>query len=165
MTGSSANQARKHPDKIQTQPTMKQNTDSNPCPLKSPLVWISSHLLLLSLLFLSSCSKSAAPAEPISAKTVEAWLALLDQGDYAKSWETAGDGFRKTVAKNDWVAMAKQVRQPLGDLVSRKVKTTQQTEKLPDMPPGSYFVAVFDTSFAGMASAAETVIFTQEKKD
>ena len=61
--------------------------------------------------------------------------------------------------------MAKQVRQPLGDLVSRKVKTTQQTEQLPDLPDGSYFVVVFDTSFAGLESAAETVIFSKEKKD
>ena len=89
----------------------------------------------------------------------------MDHGDYAKSWELAGESFRKEVTKDNWVAMAKQVRQPLGNLISRKVKTTQQTDKLPEMPPGSYFVVVFDTSFSELESAAETVIFAKEKKD
>ncbi|HEU0038089.1 MAG TPA: serine hydrolase [Verrucomicrobiae bacterium] len=121
----------------------------------------------MSLLFLSSCgdpATSASKSESISAKTVEAWLALMDQGDYAKSWETAADSFRKEVTKDGWVSTVTGVRKPLGDLISRKVKTTQQTEKLPGMPAGSYFVAQFDTSFARMESAAETVIFTKEQK-
>jgi len=143
---------------------MKQYPDLQRSDLASPLIRIGSLLSLLSLLLLSSCGRAAAPT-PVSAITVETWLALLDQGDYAKSWETAADSFQKATTKNDWVTMAKQVRQPLGDLVSRKVKSTQETEKLPDMPPGSYFVAVFDTSFAGMESAAETVIFTKENKN
>jgi len=147
---------------------MKPNPDAQRSRLQSSLVRISSLLSLLSLLSLSACGDSAtstSKSEPISATTVEAWLGLLDHGDYVKSWETAGEGFRKTVKKDDWVAMAKQVRQPLGNLISRKVKTTQQTDKLPDMPPGSYFVAVFDTSFAGLESAAETVTFAKERKD
>jgi CubicO group peptidase (beta-lactamase class C family) len=143
---------------------MKQSPDLNHCQLKLLLVQICSRLLLLSLFFLSSCGKPAAPAEPISAKTVEAWLALLDQGDYAKSWETAGNGFHKAVTKDGWVTTVTGVRKPLGDLISRKVKSTQETEKLPDLPPGSYFIAVFDTSFAGLESAAETVIFARERK-
>ena len=116
---------------------------------------------------MSACGDSTASTskpEPNSTKTVEAWLAMLDQGDYARSWEEAGESFRQAVTKDAWVATAKQVRQPLGNLISRKVKTTQQTDKLPDMPAGSYFVAVFDTSFAGLKSAAETVIFAKEKK-
>ena len=140
---------------------MKQNPDSRFTRLQLLFVKLSSRLLLLSLLCLAACGK---PAAPISTTTVESWLALIDQGDYAKSWETAGDSFHKAVTKNDWEATLTGVRKPLGDLISRKVSTTNQTEKLPDMPDGSYFVAVFDTAFAGMESAAETVIFTKEKK-
>jgi serine/threonine-protein kinase len=87
----------------------------------------------------------------------------MDQGDYAKSWETAADGFRKEVTKDGWVTTVTGVRKPLGNLISRKVKTTQQTDTLPGMPPGSYYVAQFDTSFAGLESAAETVIFTRKE--
>ena len=141
---------------------MKQNPDIHRSDFASLLIRTGSLLSLLSLLFLCSCSRAAAPASP--SESVEAWLALIDHGDYAKSWETAADSFRKEVTKDGWVTAASGVRKPLGDLISRKVSTTNQTEKLPGMPDGSYFVAVFNTSFAGMESAAETVIFTQEKK-
>lgn len=139
---------------------MKQNSKSRFSCLQLPFVQMGSRLLLLSLFFLSACKPKAASVSPSEA--VDAWLALIDKGDYAKSWETAADSFRKTVTKSDWEAAAKQVRQPLGDLVSRKVSTTNQTDKLPGMPDGSYFVAVFNTSFVGMESATETVIL--EKK-
>jgi hypothetical protein len=115
---------------------MKQNPDPNHCQLKSLLVQIGSRLSLLSL---SACGDPATPAsksESISATTAEAWLALMDQGDYAKSWETAADSFRKEVTKNDWVANVTGVRKPLGDLISRKVSTTKQMTELPGLPAG-----------------------------
>jgi CubicO group peptidase (beta-lactamase class C family) len=142
---------------------MKQNLDPNHCQLKSPFAWIGSLLLLMNLLFLSSCGKPAAPAELISVGTVEVWLALLDQGDYGKSWETASESFRKEVAKNDWVANAGGVRTPLGDLIFRKVSTTNQTENPSDLPKGTYFVAEFDSAFAGLDAASETAFFRLER--
>jgi D-alanyl-D-alanine carboxypeptidase len=147
---------------------MKPNPDSRCGRLQLRLVPIRSFCSLLSVLLLSACGDPATSGsksdESISAATAETWLAVLDQGDYARSWETASELFRKEVTKEQWTAMAKEVRQPLGNLISRKVKTTQQTDKLPNMPDGSYFVAVFDTSFGALESAAETVIFVKEKK-
>jgi CubicO group peptidase (beta-lactamase class C family) len=130
---------------------------------KSLLIRIGSFLLLLSLLFLSACGKPAAPAKPISVVTVETWLALLDAGDYGESWEMASESFRKEVAKNDWVVNAGGVRKPLGDLVYRKVSATNQMENPPDLPKGTYFVAEFDSAFAGLEAASETAIFRLEQ--
>jgi CubicO group peptidase (beta-lactamase class C family) len=147
---------------------MKPNPDAQPSHLQWVLVRTRTCLWLLSLLSLSACgdaTTSAPKPDPMSATVVEAWLGVMDQGDYARSWEMAGESFRKEVTKDTWVAMSKQVRQPLGNLISRKVKSAQHTEKLPELPPGSYFVAVFDTAFAELESAAETVIFAKEKKD
>ena len=142
---------------------MKQIPDSHSRRLQLLLAQIGSHLLLLSLLFLSACGKPAAPAEPVSTATVEVWLALLDQGDYAKSWETAGESFRKAVTKDGWVASVGGVRQPLGDLIFRKVSTTNQMVNPPNLPKGSYFVVEFDSAFAGLEAASETAIFRLEK--
>ncbi len=132
---------------------------------KSPLVRLGSLLSLLSLLFLSSCGRAApaVPPQPVSAATVEAWLAVLDAGDYGKSWETAGESFRREVTKNDWVANAGGVRKPLGDLIYRKVSTTNQMVNPPNLPKGTYFVAEFDSAFAGLDAASETAIFRLEK--
>lgn len=144
---------------------MKPNPDPQRSDLESLLTRLGSLLSLLSLLFLSSCGRAApaVPPQPVSATTVEVWLALLDQGNYGKSWETAGENFRKEVTKNDWVANAGGVRKPLGDLIYRKVSTTNQMENPPNLPKGSYFVAEFDSAFAGLEAASETAIFRLEK--
>jgi CubicO group peptidase (beta-lactamase class C family) len=142
---------------------MKQNPDTYRSDFESRLTRIAAFLSLLSLFFLSACGKPAAPAKPISVATVEAWLALLDQGDYGKSWETASESFRKEVPKNDWVANASGVRKPLGELIFRKVSTTNQMENPPELPKGSYFVAEFDSGFAGLEAASETVFFKLER--
>jgi len=119
--------------------------------------------LLLSLLFLSACNKPAKPTQPISTATVETWIALLDAGDYGKSWETAGEAFRKEIKKDDWVANVGGVRKPLGDLIFRKVSTTNRMENPPELPKGSYFVVEFDSAFVGLEAASETAFFRLER--
>jgi hypothetical protein len=54
-------------------------------------------------------------------------------------------------------------RKPLGDLVSRKLKSAQRATSLPGAPDGEYVVMQFDTSFAAKKTAVETVTFTHEK--
>ncbi|MEI6035658.1 MAG: DUF4019 domain-containing protein [Verrucomicrobiae bacterium] len=116
---------------------------------------------------------AAAPASALSHPTpenvskdqliIQDWLALMDSGDYARSWEAASDGFHHAVTREDWVAMAEKVRRPLGTLISRRATSTQPMPSLPGMPDASYLVAKFDTSFAGKAAAIETVTLVQEK--
>jgi hypothetical protein len=55
------------------------------------------------------------------------------------------------------------VRKPLGDLVSRKLKSAKATAELPGAPDGQYVVMQFETSFANKKSAIETVTFMLEK--
>jgi hypothetical protein len=59
--------------------------------------------------------------------------------------------------------LSEQVRQPLGQLISRKEVFTQQSSVVPGMPAGSYFVAQFETSFVTLTNAVETVEFSLEK--
>ena len=49
------------------------------------------------------------------------------------------------------------VRKPLGELLSRKVKSKQLVEKLPGAPDGKYVVIQYDATFQNKASAVETV--------
>ena len=46
---------------------------------------------------------------------------------------------------------------PLGNLVSRKVKSREYTEKLPGAPDGKYVVIQYETVFEKKSSAIETV--------
>ena len=50
-------------------------------------------------------------------------------------------------------------RKPLGDLISRKLKSALATTELPGAPDGQYVVMQFDSSFTGKKSTIETVTF------
>ena len=85
---------------------------------------------------------------------IQAWLGLVDSGQYAESWQRASESFRAMVAQAEWVDKVETVRKPLGKLLSRKVEKAE--------PNGSSFVAKFESSFEGFPTATETVTFTFE---
>ena len=85
------------------------------------------------------------------------WLGLIDDGNYDASWEEAADIFKNAVTKQQWVDMAKTVRQPLGKVISRRVMSKTPTKTVPGGPDGEYVVIQFKTSFENKADAIETV--------
>jgi hypothetical protein len=101
--------------------------------------------------------------ETKAVEAAKAWLALVDAGKYAESWDAAGAMFRAAVAKDQWVKMLQASRTPLGKLVSRAVKTKQYATSLPGAPDGQYVVVQFDTSFESKKNAVETVTPVLEK--
>ena len=90
-------------------------------------------------------------------KSAEQWLALVDAGNYAESWKTAAGYFQTAVPQDQWEHTIATVREPLGDLVSRKLKSAHYTKSLPGTPDGEYVVLLFDTSFTNKKTAVETV--------
>lgn len=90
-------------------------------------------------------------------RAANAWLKLVDDGDYGASWDRASSLFRDNVPKETWQEKVGAVRQPLGALVSRKAAHTQYTTSLPGVPDGQYVVIQYHTSFANKKSAVETV--------
>jgi Protein of unknown function (DUF4019) len=95
--------------------------------------------------------------EAAAGKAAEAWLKLLDQGEYGKTWEEAGTYFKSRVAREQWEKQIGSVRGPLGALKSRKLAGTQYTKQLPGAPDGEYVVVQYRASFEHKESAVETV--------
>jgi len=93
----------------------------------------------------------------------QAWLRDIDNGNYAQSWTNAAALFQSAVTPEKLAEALQQVRKPLGSLISRKVKSAQETTSLPGVPDGRYIVMQFETSFANKKSAVETVTFMHEK--
>ncbi len=93
----------------------------------------------------------------------QAWLRDIDNGNYAQSWTNAAALFQSAVTPEKWAEALQQVRKPLGSLISRKVKSAQETTLLPGVPDGRYIVMQFETAFANKQSAVETVTFMLEK--
>jgi len=106
----------------------------------------------------SGGSPSSKPAaEKAAVESAKAWLDLVDDGRYFKSWEEAAAGFKVAVSQADWEKTARAVRTPLGKMLSRKLKSQQYATSLPGAPDGEYVVIQYDTKFEKKASAVETV--------
>lgn len=95
--------------------------------------------------------------EQLAQRSAESWLALVDSGKYADSWQESASLFKAQVTKDQWSSMISATRDPLGKLVSRKLKSAQYTKTLPGAPDGEYVVIQFNTSFGHKQSAVETI--------
>ena len=105
-----------------------------------------------------------ATAENISIDALaEAWLAGVDAGDYARSWNESAEFFQKSITSEAWNDTLTKFRKPLGAVKSRKIRDMKEAKTLPGAPDGKYWVIQFDTTFAAKAEAVETVTFMLEK--
>jgi hypothetical protein len=95
--------------------------------------------------------------EKAAVKAAEAWLALVDSGKYAESWQEAAGYFRGAVDKAQWEKSLLSVRKPLGKMIRRKVISAKYYTSLPGAPDGQYVVIQFETSFEKKIKAIETV--------
>jgi hypothetical protein len=107
--------------------------------------------------------KSAAGADdplrlyPAAMKSTSSWLALVDHGKYGESWDAAAKIFRAASTRDQWRSGLAAARNPLGKVLSRKVKGAEHKTSLPGAPDGDYVVIRFETSFAKKKDAVETV--------
>ncbi|XJJ57966.1 DUF4019 domain-containing protein [Novosphingobium sp. BL-8H] len=121
-------------------------------------------LATLSQVDTPSPSTAAAEAPQSEAAQSEAtnaarqWLALVDQGRWDDSYRATGKAFQKLNTAQVWADTSRQVRVPLGAVLSR---TFVSEENLP-APPYGYQVVKFRTSYANKPNALETVSLDRE---
>ena len=121
-------------------------------------------ILLLLLPGISPRASHAGPeAEHVAVSAARAWLSLIDDGHYSRSWKEGSPFFKGAVREGNWTASLDGIRKPLGKLVLRKIKTVKHYTELPGAPDGQYMVMEFQASFVKKKSALETVTFMQEK--
>ena len=96
-------------------------------------------------------------AEGQAVAAAKTWLALVDAGAYGQSWENAAAYFKGAVKKTEWNQSATAVREPLGPVISRSLKSASYVTSLPGAPDGKYVVIQFSSSFQNKAAATETV--------
>jgi len=95
-------------------------------------------LSVLTLVVMAGAGRLAAQAaDSKAAQTVtEAWLALVDQQNYAGSWDAAAAGFRARVTREQWEAAARTARASLGAFKSRTLKSANPATNPPGAPAG-----------------------------
>jgi len=116
-------------------------------------------VLLLALPAQAAENKGAQAAE----KAAQAWLKLVDQGDYKKSWHESGAFFQGAMAAEKWDQLMQGVRKPLGKTLTRKFASAQARQTMPGAPDGQYFLLLFKTSFANKKAAEERLTLSHEK--
>lgn len=115
-------------------------------------------LVAIGLIFAGiTCIAAEPEKEKAAVAAAENWLLLVDAGNYADSWKEAAEYFRNAVKQEQWEQTAQAVRQPLGKLLSRAVKSTTYQTALPGAPDGEYVVIQFDSSFENKKVSIETV--------
>ncbi len=114
-------------------------------------------VFVFTLLF-SGCGSSGNPeAEQAAVKAAQDWLSLIDAGEYSQSWDQAATYFQNALSREKWVGMARGVRDPLGKMKTREVKSSRYKTSVPGAPDGEYVIIQFNTSFENKQSAVETV--------
>jgi hypothetical protein len=115
-------------------------------------------LLAFSVLAMpASCGTAQVEPGQLAQQSAETWLALIDSGKYAESWQDAAQLFKSHVTEDQWQSAMTATRLPFGKLKSRKVKTTTLAKSLPGAPDGQYVVIQYDSSFEHKQLAVETV--------
>lgn len=98
-------------------------------------------------------------AEQDAARAMDAWLALIDAGEYAAALEAAAPSLRAAVPAATWSASLRQARSTFsGAVTARTVSHAEAVDTLPGVPRGAYVRMRFATSFSGGAAATETVV-------
>jgi hypothetical protein len=110
----------------------------------------------------SSTPTSSDPNVGAATSAAQAWLAFVDQENYADSWTHAAKLFQGAVSQEKWTSAVTGVRGPLGKLVSRQLRSAVYKTSLPGAPDGKYVVVQFDAVFEKKAQAVETVTPMQE---
>lgn len=119
--------------------------------------------LLLAVIFVSVALGADTLHKQDALAATKNWLAMIDGGEYAASWNEAAGYFKTAVTEEKWVQSLWAVRDPLGKLISRKIKSATFKTSLPGAPDGQYVDIHFSTSFENKKSATETVTPMMDK--
>lgn len=119
-------------------------------------------LVFAPILFAATAERPRPAVDPEVTEAAEAWLALMDAGEYQESWEAAGEAFRSAIAADDWAQQAAAVRQQVGDIVSREDARVDQLADPPGAPPGEYAQVRYRSEFSAAGPVTELVVLASE---
>ena len=112
----------------------------------------------------AGCSGCGSHAQDIAdaTKMSDAWVKLIDQGNYDAAYDQTGDQFKKMVGKDAWVKQITPYRGALGPLISRKLESAAYSDNIPDLKPGQYVLIKYATSFKLRPNAVEEITAQKE---
>jgi uncharacterized protein DUF4019 len=92
----------------------------------------------------------------------DAWLSLVDQGQYAESWDAAAKLFQSSTGKDKWENALERGRTPLGKSSQRKLRAAEYKTQLDGAPAGEYVVVHYDSAFENKPTVREIVTLRKQ---
>lgn len=90
----------------------------------------------------------------------QTWLAIVDKGQFAQSWDSAAAAFQHAVTKPQWEEAVRNARAPFEPFGARQRTMARYSTELPNAPPGPYVVLQYQTSVAAGHQVVETLVST-----
>ncbi|HEX8925967.1 MAG TPA: DUF4019 domain-containing protein [Terriglobales bacterium] len=124
-------------------------------------------LVAVAMLAIGFAQEKSAQDKKVDAgvKAAQAWLAVVDSGNYGASWEQASGMFKAAITREKWEEALQQARTPLGKPSARKLWGAKLENSLPNAPAGEYVVMQFNTNFDNKSGAVETVTMVLDKDE
>lgn len=120
-------------------------------------------VMVLALCAIAVAAKAQQRPEALARQSAKQWLAIVDGGNYAQSWDGASQYFKSSITKDKWMQAVSKARTATGALKSRNRASTQYKKGLPNMPGAEYVVVVYNSAFQNWNSAVETVFLMRDK--
>jgi hypothetical protein len=96
-------------------------------------------------------------------KASDAWLKLLDQGNYGDSWDKEAKLARFNSSKGDWCKQTAALRTAFGPVVSRSMMQADYKTRIGrGLPEGQYVTIKYATSFVKQGGGIEEVTAMRE---
>ena len=91
------------------------------------------------------------------------WLAIVDAGKFADSWQSTAKVFKLAITESAWAGDLDSIRGKLGKATMRELKTAQFSTTLRGAPStGEYVTISYLTKFANAPLALETLVVSKE---
>jgi len=128
------------------------------------------HLFLIvsSLMLIIVPYLNKAPSFNISKETVHAasqFLYLVDQEEYAKSWEISSETLQKMLSQTEWNEKLSQLRAMVGPLVERFQHKIAYADEVVGGPATRYVVVTFMSRFQLRERVKETITLLLDEND
>jgi len=92
------------------------------------------------------------------------WLALVDKGEIAKSWDEGALVLQLGVTETKWEQLVRSARAPFEPFGARHQIMARYTTEAPNAPPGQYVLLQYETDVSGGRHVVETVVPTLDGK-
>ena len=123
----------------------------------NPMTRAAVKIIVLLLLLLPPALSASGDKKRAADQAAGKWLALVDRGQYERSWQEAATLFRQQITSYAWAQAIIGVRRPLGAMRSRILMSATYATSLPGAPDGEYVVLQYQTRFDNKQHAVETV--------